>query len=117
MGSPCVRVVRSRDPSRHRDAGWSRLPPHVLAAEARDTKMSPPTWLGPDGHRLPTRPCPQCGKAVPVRHFAASTLRQLGWRPYGKASWVNWCGHPVEVILLPDADGSYRTIPIIGEAS
>jgi hypothetical protein len=30
---------------------------------------------------------------------------------------VEWCGHQVEVVLAPEADGTFSEIPILGEAA
>jgi hypothetical protein len=47
-----------------------------------------------------------------------STLRTQGWQPYGLglATWVEWCGHQQEVVLVPDEDGWYSEIPVLGVA-
>ena len=73
--------------------------------------MSPPKFM------LPTRPCPRCGADVPVHRYEVSTMRMLGWRAFTAVRWVNWCGHAVEVVLLPDADGWCCEIPVLGEAA
>jgi hypothetical protein len=40
-----------------------------------------------------------------------------GWQPWGEASWITWCGHRAEVLLVPDAEaGWFFEIPIVGEA-
>jgi len=43
-------------------------------------------------------------------------MRMLHWRPYQEISFIEWCGHQVHVILVPEADGWYGEIPILGEA-
>jgi len=53
---------------------------------------------------------------IPMKKLLASTLRVHGWEPYGLATWVEWCGHQVEVILVPEKDGRYDEIPVLGEA-
>ena len=46
-----------------------------------------------------------------------STARAHQWRPWGVATWVEWCGHHVEVILVPEGGGWYAEIPVLGVAS
>ena len=60
--------------------------------------MNPPTWLDERG-----QPCPK----LPVRGAGG---RQL-W------STVESCGHRVEGIPVPDADGRWRLIVVEGEAT
>jgi len=36
--------------------------------------------------------------------------------PFGVATWVEWCGHQVEVIMVPEKDGRFSEIPVLGEA-
>src|SRR5262249_31823875 len=73
-------------------------------------RMSPPRF------GKPTRPCPRCGAVAPIGRYEVSTLRMLGWRPDGEASWVNWCGHTQRVRLEPAGEGWYREVPILEEA-
>jgi len=37
--------------------------------------------------------------------------------PYEVLSFVAWCGHLVEVVLIPEADGTFSEIPILGVAT
>jgi hypothetical protein len=37
-------------------------------------------------------------------------------RPYEALTFVEWCGHQQEVVLLPDGDGWYSEMPVLGEA-
>jgi hypothetical protein len=32
-------------------------------------------------------------------------------------TFVEWCGHQQEMVLVPDGDGWYSEIPVLGEAS
>jgi hypothetical protein len=32
------------------------------------------------------------------------------------ATWVEWCGHQVEVVLMPEGDGWDSEIPVLGVA-
>src|SRR5262249_3561568 len=73
-----------------------------------------PIWRNADGHFLPTRPCPRCGAVVQIHRWEARTLRVHGWRSWGLASWVSWCGHAVKVILAPAKDGRFDEIPMTG---
>jgi hypothetical protein len=34
----------------------------------------------------------------------------------GCSAFVEWCGHQVGVILVPEGDGWYSEIPVLGEA-
>ena len=78
--------------------------------------MSPPPWVNKHGQPRPTRACPRCRREVPVNRWPVSTLRTQGWQPYGLATWVEWCGHQQEVVLVPEGDGWYSEIPVLGEA-
>jgi hypothetical protein len=79
--------------------------------------MTPPIWRDDHGNPRPTRPCPKCGAVTLIHRWSARTLHVHGWQPWHEASWVNWCGHPVEVLLVPDTEaGWFREIPIVGEA-
>src|SRR5262249_37234581 len=78
--------------------------------------MTPPIWLDPDGHPLPTRPCPRCGSAAPIRRHAPSTLRMLGWQPYAVVSVVNWCGHAQDILLVPESREWVGEVLVLGEA-
>jgi len=79
--------------------------------------VTPPVWRDQHGHPLPMRPCPRCGSVVAVHRYAPGIMRMLGWRPWGEAAYVNWCGHTVEVVLIPEADGWCSELPILGEAA
>jgi hypothetical protein len=77
----------------------------------------PPIWLDEQGQPRPIRPCVRCGRGAPVFHMPREALRNLGWRVYAPAEFVNWCGHAQEFIPVPDTDGRCRMIPILGEAA
>jgi hypothetical protein len=79
--------------------------------------MSPPRWVDEQGRPRPTRLCPRCHREIPVNRWPARTLRTQGWWPYGLATWVEWCGHQQEVVLVPEGDGWYSEIPVLGVAS
>ena len=66
---------------------------------------------------LPTFPCPRCGSEAPISRQRHQRLRLLGWRLYSVVAVVSWCGHAHEFILLPDAEGRCRMIPVLGEAA
>ena len=38
-------------------------------------------------------------------------------RPYQVLSFVEWCGHQVEVILVLEGDGWFGEVPVMGEAT
>jgi hypothetical protein len=44
-------------------------------------------------------------------------LKWYGWQPFRVWDRVEWCGHRVEDIPVPDADGRGRLIVVEGEAS
>ncbi len=51
----------------------------------------------------PTYPCPRCGCVVgQFLGFRVEHLKPVGWQAYRVESYVNWCGHGQEVILLGD---------------
>ena len=54
--------------------------------------MTPPLWVDEQGRARPTRPCPRCQREIPVNLWPTRTLRTQGWRPYGVATFVEWCG-------------------------
>ena len=77
--------------------------------------MNPPTWLDERGQPRPRRPCPQCGREIPVVILPPGLLKSYGWRPWQLSSVVEWCGHQIEGIPVPTVDGRWRLIE--GEAS
>jgi hypothetical protein len=77
--------------------------------------MTPPRWVDERGQPCPTRPSP-VRAVIPIKRVHPSTARAHQWTPWGVASWVEWCGHQVEVILVPDWDGWYSEIPVLGVA-
>jgi hypothetical protein len=79
--------------------------------------MTPPRWVDEEDRELPTRPCPACGRVFPIHRWQASVMRVHGWRAYGVASWVTWCGHYQEAILVPQSDGWFSEVPVLGEAT
>jgi len=44
-------------------------------------------------------------------------MRLHQWHPYEETSYVNWCGHKLDCIPVPRADGGCQLIPILGEAT
>jgi hypothetical protein len=44
-------------------------------------------------------------------------LKSYGWTPWQLCSVVKWCGHRIEGIPVPDADGRWRLIVVEGKAS
>jgi len=75
--------------------------------------MNPPTWLDERGQPRAKRPCPNCGREIPV---LSELLRFYGWQPWQVWSTVEWCGHRIEGIPVPDDDGRWRLIVVEGEA-
>ena len=55
---------------------------------------------------------PNTGEAI-----GREQLRFYGSRPWQPWSVVEWCGHQIEGIPVPDADGRWRLIVVEGEAT
>ncbi len=88
--------------------GWAILLP-----------MVPPPLARRAGPPHPDYPCPRCGLEVASRFggFRVENLRHVvGWQFFMPATYVNWCGHGQEVILLPLPDGRVPFVPVFGEA-
>lgn len=49
--------------------------------------------------------------------FRAEHLKHVGWGAYRVETYVSWCGHGQDVLTWPQADGSVRLIPVLGEAT
>jgi hypothetical protein len=79
--------------------------------------VNPPTWVDERGRPRAKRPCPRCGREIPVLSVPTDQLRFYGWRPWQVWSVVEWCGHRIEGIPVPDVDGRWRLIVVEGEAS
>ena len=78
--------------------------------------MTPPRWVDEQGRELPTRPCPKCQRVIPVNRWPAQA-GAIRRRPYQVLSFVEWCGHQQEVVLVPEGDGWLSEIPVLGEAT
>ena len=80
--------------------------------------MNPPTWLDERGQPHAKRPCPTCGREIPVVTLPPEHLKWYGWQPLQVWSTIEWCGHRIEGIPVPpDTDGRWRLIVVEGEAS
>ena len=79
--------------------------------------MNPPTWLDERGRPRAERPCPSCGREIPVLSVPTELLRFYGWQPWLPWSTVEWCGHRVEGIPVPDTDSRWRLVVVEGEAT
>ena len=79
--------------------------------------MNPPTWLDERGRPRPKRPCPRCGREIPIVIVPPDLLKSYGWQPWQLTSVVEWCGHQIEGIPVPTADGRWRLIVVEGEAT
>jgi len=44
-------------------------------------------------------------------------LKGHGWVPFQVWGVVEWCGHRIEGIPMPDADGGWRLMVVEGEAN
>jgi hypothetical protein len=79
--------------------------------------MTPPRWVDEHGQPRPTRPCPTCGRVIPVNRWPVKIVpTQKRW-PYQVMTFVEWCGHQQEVVLVPEGDGWYSEIPVLGVAT
>ena len=78
--------------------------------------MSPPCWVDADGQLCPTRPCPRCGRVIPIKRRPVLRTGAVRYRPYQVLSVVQWCGHQQELILVPDGEEWFTEIPVLGEA-
>ena len=78
--------------------------------------MTAPRWVGADGRELPTRPCHRCGRPNPIFRLAVADVQRNGWRCFAPATLVHSCGHGVEVIPVPEAEGVCDLVPVQGEA-
>ena len=56
---------------------------------------------------------PLCGREIPVVTLPSEHLKSYGWQMW---STIEWCGHRIEGILMPDADGRWRLIVVEGKA-
>ena len=80
-------------------------------------QVSPPRWVNDDGGLCPTRPCATCGRVIPIRRWPPLLTGAVRRYPYDVLSFVAWCGHLVEVVLIPEGDGTFSEIPILGVAT
>ena len=78
--------------------------------------MSPPHWVDEHGQPCPTRPCPQCQRVIRVNRWPVKTRPTTQRWPYQVMSFVEWCGHQQEVVLVPDGVEWYSGIPVLGVA-
>lgn len=78
--------------------------------------MVPPTWLDERGRPHAKRPCPVCGREIPVVTLPPEHLKWYGWQPWQLWSTVEWCGHRVEGIPVPDVDRRWKLIVVEREA-
>ena len=76
--------------------------------------MSPPIWVDEHGHPRPTRPCPTCQRVIPVNRWPVKTLPTQPRRPYQVLTFVEWCGHQQEVVLVPEGHGGTLRSPCWG---
>lgn len=48
--------------------------------------------------------------------FAIEDLRRVGWQLFTPASYTGSCGHPQEIVPIPEAGDYCWLIPVVGEA-
>jgi len=51
-----------------------------------------------------------------VLSIPTQLLKWYGWQPWQPWSTVEWCGHRVEGVPVPDTDGCWRLLVVDGEA-
>ena len=78
--------------------------------------MTPPVWVDWDGQVCPTRPCPTCWRAIPIKRWPVLRTGAIHHRPYEVLGVAEWCGYLQELILVPEGNGSYSEIPVMGVA-
>jgi hypothetical protein len=79
--------------------------------------VPPPVWVDERGRPREKRPYPRCGREIAVLSVPAEHLKSFGWKPWQPWSVVEWCGHRIEGIPVPGADGRWRLIVVEGEAT
>jgi hypothetical protein len=79
--------------------------------------MSPLRWVDEHGRLVPTRLCPRCQRVIPVNRWPGRTLPTTKRWPYQVITFVEWCGHQQEVVVVPEEGGWYSEIPVLGVAS
>ena len=79
--------------------------------------MTPPRWFDDQDRELPTRPCPQCGRVIPIHTRWWPKAGGVQRYPFELFTYVEWCGHQQEIILVPREDGGFGEVPVLGEAS
>lgn len=72
----------------------------------------PPRWVDDDGQVSRTIPCRECGKPMPLKRHRASKYAP----PLEARGWIEWCGHRLDVILVPEGPGWLREVPVLGVA-
>jgi hypothetical protein len=58
-----------------------------------------------------------CGREIPVVTLPPELLKWYKLDPFRVLGTVEWCGHRVEGIPVPDVDGRWRVIVVEGEAT
>src|SRR5580765_8414538 len=79
--------------------------------------MSPPLWVDEHGKECPTRPCPTCGRVIPIKRWPVLRTGAVRRRAYEVLGVVAWCGHLQELILVPDGEAWFTEIPVLGKVS
>jgi len=54
---------------------------------------------------------------IPVNRWPVKTLATTKRWPYQVFTFVEWCGHQQEVVLVPDGDGWYAALAAPGAAA
>jgi hypothetical protein len=72
--------------------------------------MTPSLWVDAHGRPRPT-PVPARDPGQPLAGAYASHPGLAVLRP--RDTWVEWCCHQQEVVLVPAGDGWYSEIPVL----
>jgi hypothetical protein len=93
--------------------------PKALVGEGPES--SHPRALGPNlaGRVDSARPSlpisgRDCQRVIPINRWPVKTLPTQKCRPHQVLSFVEWCGHQQEGVLVPEGDGWYSEIPVLG---
>jgi hypothetical protein len=60
--------------------------------------MTPPGWVDWDGRVCPDAAVSEIGRVVPIERVHPAAARAERWHAWSVATWVERCGHHVEVV-------------------
>ena len=56
------------------------LPRPAVDSRDAEARMTPPRWVDEDGRLCPTRPCPTCGRVIPIKRVHPASAQVQQWR-------------------------------------